>query len=199
MGSLSNKFEGRALPIVMFTVFLDAIGIGVLVPLFPQLFYKVFLPAGYSMHTAYVALGWLTGTYALMQFISTPILGQLSDRFGRKRVLGLSLFTTALGYALLAYGIMAKNIPLLFIARAIAGAGGGNVSVARAIVADVSSDEHRTRNFGLIGAVFWRTFLSSARQLAWHAHSRLVWYSNAIMDYCYHWASQHCASYCPLA
>jgi len=159
MGSLSNKFEGRALPIVMFTVFLDAIGIGVLVPLFPQLFYKVFLPAGYSMHTAYVALGWLTGTYALMQFISTPILGQLSDRFGRKRVLGLSLFTTALGYALLAYGIMAKNIPLLFIARAIAGAGGGNVSVARAIVADVSSDEHRTRNFGLIGAGFGMGFV----------------------------------------
>ncbi|HSW75217.1 MAG TPA: MFS transporter [Candidatus Saccharimonadales bacterium] len=159
MGVTASKFEGRALPVVMFTVFLDAIGIGVLVPLFPQLFYKVFLPAGYSIHSGYIALGWLTGMYALMQFISTPILGQLSDRFGRKRVLGLSLLTTALGYALLALGIMAKNIPLLFAARAIAGIGGGNVSVARAIVADVSSAEHRTRNFGLIGAGFGMGFV----------------------------------------
>jgi len=154
-----EKAEKRALPIVLFTVFLDSIGIGILIPLLPQMLYKIFLPAGYSYHTAYILLGWLTGMYALMQFVSTPILGQLSDRFGRKRVLGLSLFSTALGYALLALGIMTKNIPLLFIARAIAGLAGGNISVARAVVADISSVEHRTRNFGLIGAAFGMGFV----------------------------------------
>lgn len=159
MNQLKRKLEGRALPIVLSTIFLDAIGIGILFPILSQLVYKIFIPAGYAPHTAFIILGWLAGIYPAMQFFATPILGQLSDRFGRRRVLGLSLFATAIGYALFALGIVLKNIPLLFAARAIAGIAGGNISVARAVVADVSNAERRTRNFGLIGAAMGMGFV----------------------------------------
>jgi DHA1 family tetracycline resistance protein-like MFS transporter len=89
-----------------------------------------------------------------MQFLATPILGQLSDRFGRKPVLAFSIFGTAIGYVLFAIGIITKNIPLLFFARGLDGLTGGNISVARAIIADTSAPEHRARNFGMIGACF---------------------------------------------
>ena len=159
MNRPKQKLEGRALPIVLSTIFLDAIGIGILFPILSQLVYKIFIPAGYSPHTAFIILGWLAGIYPAMQFFATPILGQLSDRFGRRKVLGLSIFTTALGYALFALGIVMKSIPVLFIARAIAGIAGGNISVARAVVADVSTAERRTRNFGLIGAAMGMGFV----------------------------------------
>ncbi len=144
----------KALPVVLFTVFLDVLGVGILVPILPQLVFQIFIPAGFSYNSSLIALGWLTGIYPLMQFIATPILGQLSDRFGRKPVLAISLAGTAVGYAVFAIAILTKNIPLLFFARAFDGITGGNISVARAVVADVSKPKDRTKNFGLIGATF---------------------------------------------
>jgi DHA1 family tetracycline resistance protein-like MFS transporter len=152
--NLKDKLEGRALPIVLFTVFLDVLGVGILIPVLPQLIFNIFEPAGFSMNGSLIMLGWLTGIYPLMQFIATPILGQLSDRFGRKPILGFSLAGTAIGYVLFAIGIITKNIPLLFFARAFDGVTGGNISVARAVIADVTPAKHRTRNFGLMGACF---------------------------------------------
>ncbi len=144
----------RALPIVLFTVFLDVLGVGILMPILPQMVFRVFLPAGFSYNGALITLGWLVGIYPLMQFIATPILGQLSDRYGRKPILGFSLAGTAVGYAVFAIAIITKNIPLLFLSRAFDGITGGNISVARAVIADVSKPEERTKNFGLIGAAF---------------------------------------------
>ncbi len=155
----STRLEGRALPIVLATIFIDVLGVGILIPVLPQLIFKIFEPAGYSYNASLIMLGWLTGIYPLMQFLATPILGQLSDKFGRKPVLGFSLFGTAVGYFLFAVAIITKNIPLLFFARALDGITGGNLSVARAVVADVSTPEHRTRNFGLIGACFGLGFV----------------------------------------
>lgn len=149
-----TKLEKRALPIVLFTVFLDVLGVGILIPVLPQLIFSIFIPAGFTRNESLIMLGWLTAIYPLMQFFSTPILGQLSDRYGRRKILGFSLAGTAIGYALFAIAIITKNIPLLFFARALDGITGGNLSVARAVVADVSPHEHRTRNFGLIGACF---------------------------------------------
>ncbi len=154
-----QKLEDKALPIVLFTVFLDVLGVGILIPVLPQLIYKIFIPQGFSYNSALITLGWLTAIYPLMQFFATPILGQLSDRYGRKRVLGLSLFGTGIGYMAFAIAVITKNIPLLFIARGFDGVTGGNISVARAVVADVSEPEHRTRNFGLIGACFGLGFV----------------------------------------
>lgn len=152
--SFSARNEKRALPIVISTIFLDVLGVGILIPVLPQLIFRIFEPAGYSYKSSLIMLGWLTAIYPLMQFLATPILGQLSDRYGRKPVLGFSLFGTALGYVLFAIGIITKNIPLLFFARAMDGITGGNISVARAVIADVSPPEHRTTNFAKMGAAF---------------------------------------------
>lgn len=154
MDKVRNRLESKALPIVLFTVFLDVLGVGILIPVLPQLIFRIFIPAGFSRNESLILLGWLTAIYPLMQFFATPILGQLSDRYGRKKVLGFSLAGTSIGYALFAIAIITKNIPLLFFARAMDGVTGGNLSVARAVVADVSTPEHRTRNFGFIGACF---------------------------------------------
>lgn len=158
--AFSDKLEKKALPIVISTIFVDVLGVGILMPVLPQLIFRIFEPAGYSYKGSLIMLGWLTAIYPLMQFIATPILGQLSDRFGRKPILGFSLFGTALGYILFAIGIITKNIPLLFVARAMDGITGGNLSVARAVIADVSAPEHRTKNFAKIGAAFGIGFVA---------------------------------------
>lgn len=152
--SAASRLESKALPIVIMIIFLDVLGVGILLPVLPQLIFNIFLPAGYSYNMSLILLGWLTGIFPLMQFFATPILGQLSDRFGRKPILAFSLFGTGLGYLLFAFAIITKNIPLLFFSRAMDGITGGNISVARAVVADTSAPEHRTRNFGLIGMAF---------------------------------------------
>lgn len=154
MENVKSKLEGKALPIVLLTIFLDVLGVGILLPVLPQLIYRIFIPAGYSPDASLILLGWLTGVFPLMQFLATPILGQLSDRYGRRPILAFSLFGTGVGYLLFAIAIITKNIPLLFFSRAMDGITGGNISVARAVIADVSTPKHRTRNFGMIGAAF---------------------------------------------
>jgi len=156
---IKNKPEGKSLPIVILTIFVDVLGVGILIPVLPQLIYSIFMPAGFSANGSLVMLGWLTAIYPLMMFFATPILGQLSDRYGRKPVLAVSLLGTSVGYIVFALGILTKNIPLLFLGRALDGITGGNISVARAIIADVSAPEHRARNFGMIGGAFGMGFV----------------------------------------
>lgn len=155
-----QRLEGKTLPIVLFIIFLDVLGLGILIPVMPQLIYEVFEPAGLSVSTSLIMLGWLTAIYPLIQFLSTPVLGQLSDRFGRRRVLSLSLLGTGIGYIIFAIGIVTRNIPLLFVGRALDGLTGGNISVARAVIADVTQPKHRARNFGLLGAMFGIGFVA---------------------------------------
>ena len=149
----------RALPTVLFTIFLDVLGIGILIPVIPLLLAdprstEYLLPAGWTYSQGLILLGWLIAIYPLMQFFATPILGQLSDRYGRKKVLAISLVGTSAGYILFAIGILTKNIPLLFAARALDGVTGGNISVAQAVVSDITEPKDRTKRFGLIGATF---------------------------------------------
>lgn len=158
--STKSKLEGRALPIVIAIIFLDVLGVSILFPVLPQLIFSIFLPKGFSFNGALILLGWLTAIFPLMQFLATPILGQLSDRYGRKPILSFSLFGTAVGYFFFAIGVLTKNIALLFGARALDGITGGNLSVGRAVIADVSTPENRTRNFGLIGAAFGFGFVA---------------------------------------
>lgn len=153
------KAKKNPLPTVMFTIFLDVLGVGILTPIIPQLLANpesqyYLLPAGWDFKGGLILLGWLIAVYPFMQFIATPILGQLSDRFGRKRVLSLSIFGTALGYVLFAVGIITRNIPLLFASRILDGITGGNISVAQAVIADVTAVKDRTKNFAKIGAAF---------------------------------------------
>src|SRR5689334_16274969 len=125
--------QGKALPTVLFTIFLDVLGIGILLPIIPQLLANphsayYLLPAGWTFKGGLILLGWLTAIYPLMQFLSTPILGQLSDRYGRKKILSFSIAGTAVGYLLFAIGILIGSLPLLFFSRILDGITGGNLS-----------------------------------------------------------------------
>lgn len=160
----AGEAPARRLPIlpVFLTVFIDLVGFSILIPVFPLLIgdtpFKV-TPDSWSFTDGLIMLGFLQAIYPLSTFVAAPILGQLSDRFGRRPVLAFSIFGTALGYAVFAVGISAQSIPLLFIGRAIDGVTGGNIAVAQAAVGDVSTDRDRAKNFGLIGAAFGLGFI----------------------------------------
>lgn len=145
------------LVIVFAIVLIDVLGIGILIPVIPLLLTDPAYPYHLSSLTikeGFVVLGLLTAIYPLMQFVATPILGQLSDRIGRRPVLAFSLLGTSLSYVVFAFAIITKNIPLLFASRALDGITGGNISVAQAAIADSSTPETRARSFGIIGAAF---------------------------------------------
>lgn len=155
--------RGKPLLSVFFTVFLDLLGFGILIPVFPLLIspgspFRV-TPESWSFTEGLIMLGWLQAAYPFASFVAAPILGQLSDRFGRRPVLALSIFGTAIGYMLFAIGISIASIPLLFAARALDGFTGGNIAVAQAAIGDISDDSNRARNFGLIGAAFGLGFI----------------------------------------
>lgn len=145
------------------TVFLDMLGFGILIPVYPLLIspgspYRV-TPESWSFTDGLIMLGWLQGIFPFFLFLAAPILGQLSDRLGRRPVLAFSIFGTAVGYAVFAIGISTANIPLLFLGRAIDGATGGNLAVAQASIGDISTNENRAKNFGLLGAAFGLGFI----------------------------------------
>lgn len=150
--------------VIFFTVFVDLLGFGILLPVIPFLLANpqspyYLLSSTMTIRDGYILLGYLAATYPLVQFLSSPILGQLSDTFGRKKILLFSITGTFFSYLLFALAIVWRNIPLLFIARAIDGATGGNISVAQAVIADTTEPAHRTKNFGLIGAAFGIGFI----------------------------------------
>ena len=100
--------------------------------------------------------GWLTFSYAITQFIFAPIVGNLSDKFGRRPILLISLFVFSLDYMLLAF---APTITWLFVGRILAGITGASITTASAYIADISTSENRAKNFGLIGAAFGLGFI----------------------------------------
>src|SRR3989344_2282465 len=149
---------------IIFTIFLDALGFAILIPIIPLLladpasnFY--ILPKGISVETGYILLGLITATFPLAQLFSTSILGQFSDKIGRKPILQNTLFLTSFSYFLFAIGIAIRNIPLLFVSRALAGISSGNISSAQAAIADVTKPQDRAKNFGFIGAAFGLGFI----------------------------------------
>lgn len=129
--------------LIFLTVFIDMVGFGIIIPVLP-LYAEHF-------HATPVEIGWLTGIYSGMQIIFTPLLGRLSDRVGRRPVLIVSLAGTAFGFLVMGW---ATSLPLLFAARIIDGATGGNISTAQAYIADISTPENRSRSMGIIGAAF---------------------------------------------
>ncbi|WP_224369284.1 MFS transporter [Hyalangium versicolor] len=141
--------ERRAsLRVVFGIVALDLIGFGILIP---QL--GVY---GVKFGASPFSVGLLLSVYSLMQLLFAPVLGRLSDRYGRRPVLLLSLAGSMAGYVLFAF---AHSLPLLFLSRVIDGASGGNISTAQAYVADVTRPEERARGMGIIGAAFGLGFV----------------------------------------
>lgn len=142
----------RSLFAILATITLDAAGIGLTLPIIPSLLRDV-------GHTG--DLGWRFGAflslYALMQFIASPLLGMLSDRFGRRPVLLASLAGAAIDYLFMAF---APTLALLFIGRAIAGATAANMAVASAYITDITPDSQRARRFGQLSACFGLGFIA---------------------------------------
>ena len=137
-------FRARSPLLVLFlTVFIDMVGFGIVIPVLP-LYAERF-------DASPLAIGWLTGIYSGMQIIFTPLLGKLSDRFGRRPVLMLSLAGTAIGFAVMG---AADSLVMLFVARIFAGITGGNISIPQAYIADVTTPETRSKWMGMIGAAF---------------------------------------------
>ena len=138
----------RSLVVLFLTIFVSLIGFGIIIPLLP--FYAQTFGASPT------TIGLLFASFSLAQFVAAPILGDLSDRWGRRPVLVLSLLGTVLSFTLLA---LAHTLTLLFIARVVDGLSGGNITTARAYIADVTPPEDRAKNYGLIGAAFGLGFI----------------------------------------
>jgi len=142
-----------SLGFILVTIFLDVLGIGIIIPVLPQLVEQ--LSSGSTENRAFT-YGVLISVYALMQFLFSPVLGALSDRYGRRPVLLSSTFGLAADF-LLTY--FAPTLSWLFLARILSGATSASVTTANAYLADVSRPEDRVKNFGLVGATFGLGFI----------------------------------------
>ena len=151
---MSDRRQTLALAFILITVTLDAIGIGLIFPVMPDLIESV---TGGSLSQAAVWGGLLATSFAVMQFLFGPIIGSLSDRFGRRPVLLLSLLIMSLDYLIMA---VAPTIWLLLAARIVAGITAATYSTATAYIADITPPEKRGARFGLIGACFGVGFVA---------------------------------------
>ncbi len=147
------KTRTPALGFIFITILIDCIGFGVIIPVMPSLISEL---ASVGNSEASRLGGYLLFAFAAMQFLCSPIMGGLSDQFGRRPVLLASLFGFGLDYIFLAF---APSLSWLFVGRIIAGAMGASFTTAGAYIADISAPEKRAQNFGMIGAAFGLGFI----------------------------------------
>jgi DHA1 family tetracycline resistance protein-like MFS transporter len=159
------------------TIVLDMIGIGLIIPTLPDIMRR--FVSDQTDVTEYY--GYFIAVYALMQFLAAPLVGALSDKFGRRPLLLISLFVAGFDYLLMAY---APNLEILFVGRILAGLTGASATIAMAYIADVSDDSNRSANFGLMGAAFGLGFIigPALGGLLGHYGSHLPFIAAAMMN-----------------
>jgi MFS transporter, DHA1 family, tetracycline resistance protein len=135
--------------LIFLTVFIDLLGFGILIPILPSFSVK-------ELHIDETAIGIAIAAYSFIQFLFNPILGKISDKYGRKPVIVVCLFLNALGYIVFSF---THSYVLLLVSRVIAGIGGSSIGVAQAYIADVTTRENRSKGMGLIGAAFGLGFV----------------------------------------
>jgi DHA1 family tetracycline resistance protein-like MFS transporter len=138
----------RGLALVFTTLLLDVIGFGIIMPVLPAYLREL---SGVGVSEAAIEGGWLLFVYAAMQLLFAPVTGNLSDRFGRRPILLASVLAFAVDNLICA---LAWSYPMLFIGRVLAGISGASYSTSSAFIADISTDENRAKNFGLLGIAF---------------------------------------------
>ena len=180
--------------ILFITIFFDLLGFGILIPVIPSLFANpnspsYLLPVGTSTETGYILMGLILALYFVGQFFMSPILGELSDRFGRKKIILASIAGSAVSYLLFGFGIFTKSILLIFIARAVNAVTSSIISVSQATIADISHESDHTKNFGVIGAAFGMGFvvgpflggtLSNPAIVSWFGPTTPFWFASAL-------------------
>jgi MFS transporter, DHA1 family, tetracycline resistance protein len=183
-----------ALVTIVMTLTLDSLGFGILLPLLPQLLTNpasphYLLSPATPRETGYLLLGLCIAAYPVMVIVSTPILGQLSDRYGRKPWLTISLAGTTLATALIGVAILTHDVALLFVARAFDGLTGGNRSIADAVIADITKPEDRTKTFGLAMGAFGTGLilgpflggtLADSQLVSWFDATTPMWFATAL-------------------
>jgi len=152
-GSVAERSNNVSIVFILVALGLDALGVGIIAPIVPGLVQEL---AHLPPEKAAPWVGALIAAYAGVQFFAAPLLGALSDRFGRRPVILTSVVGIGIDYMLLAW---APSLWWLFVGRLIAGATSANVAAATAFIADVSSQDDRARRFGLVGATFGAGFV----------------------------------------
>ncbi|MEY3711780.1 MAG: hypothetical protein RL104_563, partial [Bacteroidota bacterium] len=150
---MANSARPAAVGFIFVTLLLDIVGLGIIIPVIPQLIQEL---TGADVSEASRYGGWLLFAYAFFQFLFAPLVGALSDRYGRRPVLLLSLLGFGLDYLVLAF---APTLAWLFVARVVSGIFGASFTTGFAYIADVSPPEKRAQNFGLVGAAFGLGFI----------------------------------------
>jgi len=150
---MKKEKKTAAIGFIFITMLIDITGWGIIIPVIPKLIKE--LIHGDISEAAKIG-GWLTFAYAFTQFIFAPLIGNLSDKYGRRPIILISLFAFSMDYLLLAF---APTITWLFVGRIISGLTGASITTASAYIADVSTPENRAKNFGMIGAAFGLGFI----------------------------------------
>src|SRR5215208_3496863 len=166
------KLVTRPLLIIFLTIFVNLVGFGIIIPLLP--FYAE------TFGASPLVIGLLFASFSISQLVAAPLLGDLSDRIGRRPVLLFSLLGTVVSFAMLA---VAQSLTMLFAARIVDGLSGGNITTARAYIADVTEEEHRARAYGVLGAAFGLGFIVGPALGAAFAHisyTAPIWAAAAI-------------------
>jgi len=146
----NERFFTTPLIIIFFTVFIDLVGFGIVIPILP------FYAQSERFNASPLEIAAIIAIYSWMQFFFAPILGRLSDKYGRRPILFISILGSAVGYFIVG---RAATLVMIFVGRAISGITGGNISTAQAYIADVTSKENRARGMGLFGAAFGLGFV----------------------------------------
>jgi MFS transporter, DHA1 family, tetracycline resistance protein len=177
---MKQKQKSAAIGFIFITMLIDITGWGIIIPVIPKLIAEL-IQGDISEAAKYG--GWLGFAYAFTQFLFAPLVGNLSDKYGRRPIILLSLFAFALDYLLLAFS---PTITWLFVGRIIAGLSGASITTASAYIADISTPENRAKNFGMIGAAFGLGFIIGPvlGGLLGQYGSRVPFYAAAVLCLC---------------
>ncbi len=156
--------ERTVIRVLFLATLIEVIGFGMVLPILPLLLTEpsspfFLLPGMYTVEQGFLLLGLLIAAYPLGQFFATPILGQLSDKYGRRPMLLLSIAGTVIANVIFGFAIITANIPFMFLSRALNGITGGNIAIVQAGIADVSDTAQKATNFGRISAAFGFGFM----------------------------------------